>query len=85
MTLKSFGRKETDDINAGLIIEVKTADKITELDRACERAMAQIYDRRYDEYLRNEGRSDIWAYGIAFYKKRCRIVAKNMEASRSEN
>lgn len=76
---------ETDDINAGLIIEVKIADKITELDRACERAMAQIYDRRYDEYLRNEGRSDIWAYGIAFYKKRCRVVAKKMEASRSEN
>ncbi len=69
---------ETDDINQGLIIEVKTADKITELDRACERAMAQIRDRRYEEYLRNEGRNDIWAYGMAFYKKRCRVVAEKM-------
>ena len=69
---------ETDDINQGLIIEVKTADKITELDRACERAMAQIRDRRYEEYLQNEGRDDIWAYGMAFYKKRCRVVAEKM-------
>lgn len=69
---------ETDDINQGLIIEVKSADKITELDRACERAMAQIRDRRYEEYLQNEGRDDIWAYGMAFYKKRCRVVAEKM-------
>ncbi len=48
------------------------------LDKACERAMTQIQDRRYDEYLRNEGRSDIWAYGISFYKKRCRVVAEKL-------
>ena len=75
---------ETDDINQGLIIEVKTADKITELDRACERAMAQIRDRRYEEYLRNEGRDDIWAYGMAFYKKRCRVVAEKRERFKRE-
>lgn len=74
---------ETDDINAGLIIEVKVADKITELDRACKRAMVQIHDRRYDESLLNEGRNDIWAYGIAFYKKRCRVVAEKLETPRS--
>ena len=75
---------ETDDINQGLIIEVKTADKITELDRACERAMAQIRDRRYEEYLQNEGRDDIWAYGMAFYKKRCRVVAEKRERFKRE-
>ncbi len=69
---------ETDDIDQGLVIEIKSADKITELDRASERAMAQIHDRRYDESLRNDGRNDIWAYGIAFYKKRCRVVAERM-------
>ena len=70
---------ETDDINQGLIIEIKGAEKITELDKACERAMTQIHDRRYDEYLRNEGRNDILAYGIAFYKKRCRVVAEKLK------
>ena len=70
---------ETDDINHGLIIEIKSAEKITELDKACERAMTQIHDRRYDEYLRNEGRNDILAYGIAFYKKRCKVVAEKLK------
>ena len=67
---------ETDNINQGLIIEVKCADRISEIDKACERAMAQIKDRRYDESLRNDGRNDILAYGIAFYKKRCKVIAE---------
>lgn len=33
---------------------------------------------RYDAYLRDEGRSDIWIYGIAFYKKRCKVAAEKM-------
>ena len=65
-----------DNINQGLIIEVKCADRISEIDKACERAMAQIKDRRYDESLRNDGRNDILAYGIAFYKKRCKVIAE---------
>ena len=69
---------ETDDIDQGLVIEVKSADKLTELDRACEKAMTQIHERRYDESLRNDGREDIMAYGIAFYKKRCKVLAEKM-------
>lgn len=67
---------ETEDPDAGIIIELKYAKKFTELDKACERAVAQIKDRRYDEYLKNDGRNDILYYGIAFCKKRCRIVAE---------
>lgn len=67
---------ETDDPNAGIIIELKSADRITDLDGACQRAMTQIHDRGYADYLRNEGRNDIWAYGIAFFKKRCKVVAE---------
>ena len=69
---------ETDDPNAGIVIELKSVNKLSELDGACKRAMDQIHDRGYDEYLRNEGRSNIWAYGIAFYKKRCRVVAEEL-------
>ena len=69
---------ETDNPNSGIIIELKSVDRLFELDGACERAMTQIHDRRYDEYLRNEGRNDIWAYGIAFFKKRCKVVAKKL-------
>ena len=38
---------ETDDPNAGIIIELKSADRITDLDGACQRAMTQIHDRGY--------------------------------------
>ena len=69
---------ETDNPNSGIIIELKSVDRLSELDGACERAMTQIHDRRYDEYLRNEGRNDIWAYGIAFFKKRCKVVAEKL-------
>lgn len=54
-------------------------EKISGLEGACEKAMAQIYDRRYDKYLREEGRNDIWAYGIAFYKKRCKVIVEKMD------
>ena len=69
---------ETEDPDSGIILELKSVDKITDLDSACEKAMQQIHDRRYDEYLRNEGRDDIWAYGIAFYKKRCKVIVEKL-------
>ena len=37
-----------------------------------------IRDRRYDEALRDEGRCDILAYGIAFCRKRCRVVGEKI-------
>ena len=58
----------------GIVIELKYARSFKELDQACERALEQIRDRRYDEALREDGRSEILAYGIAFWKKRCKVV-----------
>ena len=60
---------ETDNPDAGIIIELKYAQTFQGLSKACEKAMQQIRERRYDERLRNEGRNDILAYGIAFCKK----------------
>lgn len=45
----------------------------------CERAITQIREKRYDERLRNEGRNKILAYGIAFYKKRCKVIVSKMD------
>ena len=64
--------------DAGIVIEVKYARNIKELDAACEIAMAQIKEKRYDEALRNEGRCDIIAYGIAFSRKRCKAVGERL-------
>lgn len=62
----------------GIVIEVKYANTISGLDDACDRAMKQIRDCRYDEALREDGREDIIAYGIAFCRKRCKVVCEKM-------
>ena len=67
-----------DDPDAGIIIEVKYAKEIKGLDAACDAAMAQIKDKHYDEALRDEDRCDILAYGIAFCRKRCRVVGEKL-------
>ncbi|MBS7144663.1 MAG: AAA family ATPase [Roseburia sp.] len=69
---------EPENPDAGIIIEVKHAASIGGLDKACENAMAQIKNRRYDEALRENGRCEILAYGIAFHKKRCRVVCERL-------
>ena len=68
-----------EDPDAGIVIEVKYAKEMKDLDEACEAAMAQIKNKRYDEALRDEGRYDILAYGIAFCRKRCRVVGESLE------
>ena len=49
-----------------------------DLEKACQKAMEQIKDRRYEEFLRNDGRNEILAYGIAFCRKRCKVIMKKM-------
>ena len=67
-----------EDPDAGIVIEVKYAKEMKELDAACEAAITQIKDKRYDEALRDEDRCDILAYGIAFCRKRCRVVGEKI-------
>ena len=67
-----------EDPDAGIIIEVKYAKEIKGLDAACDAAMAQIKDKHYDEALRDEDRCAILAYGIAFCRKRCRVVGEKL-------
>ena len=62
----------------GIVIEVKYAKEFKGLDAACGAAMAQIKQKRYDETLRDEGRCDILAYGIAFCRKRCRVAGEKL-------
>ena len=55
--------------------ELKYAKLFSGMAKACESAMTQIHQRRYDDYLRNDGRENVLAYGIAFCKKRYIIKA----------
>lgn len=65
---------EPENPDSGIIIELKYSKEASGLEKACEKAVSQIKDKRYYEYLRNDGRPDITLYGIAFYKKRCKVV-----------
>ena len=69
---------EPEDPDAGIVVEVKYAPTFQGLGEACAKAMEQIKARGYDERLRNEGREDILAYGIAFHKKRCKAVCERL-------
>ena len=62
----------------GIVIEVKYAKEFKGLDAACDAALAQIKQKRYNETLRDEGRCDVLAYGIAFCKKRCKAVGEKL-------
>lgn len=62
----------------GIIFELKYSKEASGLDKACERAIKQIRDRRYSEYLKNDGRHNMIFYGIAFYKKRCKVVVEKL-------
>ena len=69
---------EPEDPDAGIVIEVKYSPTLAGMESVCEAAMNQIKDKRYDERLRNEGREHITAFGIAFCKKRCRVVFEKL-------
>ena len=66
---------ETEDPNAGIVVELKYTKNYDEMEQACKAALDQINDRGYQEYLLNDGRKDITLYGIAFCKKRCKAIA----------
>ena len=69
---------EPEDPDAGIVIEVKYSPTLAGMESVCEAAMNQIKEKRYDERLRNEGREHITAFGIAFCKKRCRVVFEKL-------
>ena len=64
---------EPDDLDKGMVIEVKYAQSFDNLDKRSEEALSQIKDKRYTERLYEDGRRDILLYGISFNRKRCKV------------
>ncbi len=69
---------KTENPDAGIIIELKHAQSYNAMEKACANALAQINDKQYAQYLLNDDRYDVLAYGIAFHKKKCRVVAQRL-------
>lgn len=70
---------ETEKPDAGVIVELKHSATYEGMEKACENAIEQIKNRHYEEYLINDNRYDILIYGMAFYKKRCRVVSERLK------
>ena len=64
-----------EDEDVGIVIEVKYADD-GNLQGECEKALQQIIDIRYTEALGQEGIHTIIKYGIACYRKRCKVLMR---------
>ncbi len=60
--------------DTGIIIEVKYAEDGS-FDTACNRAVEQIKQKNYEDGLKDNGIKTIRKYGIAFYKKQCRVIS----------
>lgn len=65
---------EVEDREIGIMIEIKYAEK-SAFDGACREALKQINDKNYEEMLIDDGMTTIRKYGIACYKKRCRVIS----------
>ena len=59
----------------GIVIEVKYAED-GNLEKSCKEALEQIEERQYDTALSRDGMKKIVKYGIAFYKKNCKVALK---------
>ena len=64
---------ETENPETGIIIEVKYAHD-GNMETAARNALEQIINTRYEEELQDEGIENILKYGIAFYKKKCKVL-----------
>lgn len=56
----------------GIVIEMKYAEQ-GRFDQACEVALKQIREKRYEEKLIEDGMKRVLAYGIACYRKECEV------------
>lgn len=56
-----------------MILELKIASSIADLEAACDRALAQIEEQRYAEPFQAEGYPDVKKYALSFYKKECMV------------
>ena len=55
------------------VLELKVSGSIADLENDAEKALQQIYDKRYMEELRTEGYRKIDCYGISFFRKDCEV------------
>jgi hypothetical protein len=71
---------ETPDF-VGAVIEIKYAQD-GDLEKACQVALEQIDNKHYDAVLKDDGMNEIIKYGIAFYKKNCKVMVRTFASQK---
>lgn len=56
-----------------IIPELKVSDTYKGMETACDAALKQIEVNHYNDWLPEEGYTEVLNYGIAFFKKQCRV------------
>lgn len=64
---------EVPDNRTGIVIELKYAEN-GDMDAACAKALEQIEEKDYVDRLRQDGMRNFIKYGIACFKKDCKVV-----------
>ena len=64
---------EVPDNRTGIVIELKYAED-GDMDSACSRALEQIEEKEYVDKLRQDGMRNFIKYGMACFKKDCKVV-----------
>ena len=56
-----------------IILELKAAGSIAEMESKCEEALQQIEDQKYAQGFLSEGYPQVSKYAIVFYRKECMV------------
>ena len=71
--------RHPDVTHTPVVLELKISNTFKGMEDACRKALDQIDEKGYDDWLPEEGYSDVWNYGIAFFRKQCRVMVKYKE------
>lgn len=70
--------RSTDVKKIPVVIELKVSDTFRGMEAACSRALKQIEEKRYYDWLLEEGYTEVLDYGISFYKKQCLVKVEKV-------
>lgn len=62
-----------------VIVELKQSGVFQDMETKAKEALNQIQDKEYYRELQQEGYENIICYGIAFFKKNCRVQVKRID------
>ena len=70
-----------DDSDVGILIEIKYAQD-GDMEAVCRQALVQIEQKRYAEGLYQEGIHTVLRYGIACFRKKCKVLFEKSQAKK---